>query len=93
MSHQGHFQIWARSVCDMDPPLDASSEEEGEFASAEESVGPSIDQDRGTENASLMEHPQLGHQMSDKLNLRKLSRRCSKLARRLQAELGAAAAH
>lgn len=61
MSHQCHFQIWARSVCDMDlpwdPSPDVSSEEEEEFESAEESLGPNINQDRGTENASLMEQP------------------------------------
>lgn len=39
---------------------DMSPEEEGEFESARESMEPGMGQDWGSENAWLMEHPQLG---------------------------------
>lgn len=55
--------------------LDGSSEEGGEFESAEESTELGVGQDQGWENASLVEQPQLGHWMS-RLRLRESSHRC-----------------
>lgn len=60
------------------PSADASSEEEGKFELAEESVELSGSQDWDLESAGLMEQP------SNKLRLIKASNSCSKLARRFQ---------
>lgn len=66
----------------MDPSLDAGSEDEGEFESQEESAEMGVGQDGGSENASLMQQPQLGHWMSE------VSHSCNKLTRRLHARTG-----